>query len=222
MSARTLRRIGCVSLAWLACACAAPRPPAPVPTASSKEAAGRAAGAPAAPGKLDAPAAPPRWDDPAAVKYIWAQGAGLADAKVLCPYAFPTEDLGARHTSARYETEAQTGPFALHLSFQGAPGIKGSWGVGCLRRYDVSRYLYLSVWIKAQAGQRVRFRLRDQAGAEAVVEKEARAAGWQRVVIPTADFAGVDLRALTNFGLVFDEDLGGSDLYLDDLEFTNQ
>jgi hypothetical protein len=158
------------------------------------------------------------------VRHIWPQLSGLAEAGILCPYAFPKEDPAGR-TEVAYESRvAREGPFSLHVAFRPAPGVSGSWGVGCLRRYDASRYAYLSFWVlsKGGPGQRLRVRLRDTDGNEAVVEKVVLREGWQRVTIPTADFAGVDLRALVSLGLVFDEGLGEADLYIDELEFSNQ
>lgn len=168
---------------------------------------------------------PPKWDDPGALRHLWSQGAGLALAGRLCPYVFPTgEAVGqtsGQSPSVQYVSkEAQDGPLSVHVYYGGTS--RSSFGVGCLKRFDVSRYLYLSFWIKGTPGQRVRFRLRDADQTEAIVEKRILQEGWHRMTIPTNQFAQIDLRALASFGVVFDEDQGQTEFYLDNVEFMNQ
>ena len=165
----------------------------------------------------------PRFSDPAAIKHLWPQGAGLAEAHVLCPFAYPKEDSPLRPTAVTYDAGARRqGTFSLHIEYRGDAGVEGSVGVGCLRQYDASRYQYVTFWLKAQPDQRLRFRLRDAGNKEAIVERRVQAKGWQRIVIPTGDFSGIDLSRLSTFGLLFDDGLGPADLHLDHFEFADQ
>jgi hypothetical protein len=194
-----------------------------LPACAGSGTAVRAAPAAAPPPAAESTKEPPRWNDPAAVKHLWPQGSGLAEAGVLCPFAYPKGDSPLRPTSVTYDARVRrAGAFSVHVEFPAAPGTPGSVGVGCLRAWDASRYLYVTFWLHARAGQRFRLRLRDAGDKEAIVERTAKADGWQRVVVPTADFAVIDLRRLATFGLVFDEELGPADLHLEHFEFADQ
>ena len=164
----------------------------------------------------------PRWDASVGVKHLWPQVSALAETGLLCPFVVHREDASAPDLKVRYEeTEVHSPGYSVHLMFRPQAGDIAGFGVGCLRRYDVSIYTYVAFFVKGQAGQRFFFRLKDGAETEGSYEVTVKEApGWQRVVIPLRQFHAVNLKTLISVAFGFTAAQGEADLYIDDLEFT--
>ncbi len=95
---------------------------------------------------------------------------------------------------------------------------------------DVSRYKYLTFWVKGEkGGERIEVTFRDADAVSYMPQLKYKISdattAWQKVVIPLDKVKGkVNLTVLDNIGIAFGPDVGngkGAMVYLDDFVFTN-
>jgi hypothetical protein len=99
-----------------------------------------------------------------------------------------------------------------------------------VKSLDVSKYAYLSFWVKgAKGGEKMELLARDANALDYLPQLKyklpAATAEWQKVTVPLAELSGkIDLTKLDNVGIAFGKDTGnltGDIIYLDDFAFTN-
>ena len=115
--------------------------------------------------------------------------------------------------------------YSIRIEFHSPPGIFGGWGIFSTDGFDedFSRFQDLAFWLKGESGsERFDVKLKDLAGTEVPVQVTA-SPNWQQVVIPLERLreGGVDLAALENVNVGFNDILGGGIIYIDDFAFTD-
>lgn len=165
----------------------------------------------------------PDWQRPASLADFWPQGRELLGTGEPCPFLNQRRDGGTASLTVAYGSEERHGgEYAIHLQYSGVPDTSAGWGIGCLR-YDAGLFSYIRFWLKGTVGQRFQFRLKDTKGREGTaVDLAVKEAGWHRIIMPIADFRGIDHHSVAAITFSFVDRFGPADIYIDDFEFLTR
>jgi hypothetical protein len=151
----------------------------------------------------------------------WACGAAFAfsgDGGVLVSEAFLPE-------CARTSASGETG---LRVFYSNSGTGFGGWGLqwdgSPAGQVNAFQHDFLTFWVKGDVGGEIfQIGLKDTAGVETKRESPGYVAvttDWQQVVIPLADFTGVNKGAIVNWNLGFNSSHGHGVICVDDARFT--
>ena len=123
---------------------------------------------------------------------------------------------------------ARSGSLGLQVTFDAGQALFGGWGIRWInaptRSADLSGFRELVFWVKGTTDDQVfQIGIKGSNGVEVKAESTAggvvSASEWREFVIPLSAFTGIDLRAVENVNLGFNDQHGSVNLCLDDITF---